>query len=129
MDLLLNSVWALVALSSVAFWLRRKQRLFARPKDSFVALVMALLILFPVVSLNDDRCLAQNSSETDSIQIGDRSGSNADFVDSSAWSLPMHAFAAPMQQTERSFALHESPRAYYANPVLDPAWCRPPPLV
>jgi hypothetical protein len=56
-ELLLNLVWAIIALVVLsAFWLQRKQQCQrAIPRlISLVAVVTALLIIFPVISIDDD---------------------------------------------------------------------------
>ena len=71
MELFFNSVWALVAIASVCLWLRLGRRTLADRHMSFIALVMLIVILFPVISVSDDLWSIQNPAETDSCQRRD----------------------------------------------------------
>ena len=68
MELLLNSVWAMLGLLSICLWLRTEKRTRAERLLPFVALVMVILILFPVISVSDDLWALQNPAEVDSSQ-------------------------------------------------------------
>lgn len=66
MELFLNRVGACVALAIVVQWLRLAPDAGFDHKTQFVALVLLILILFPVISVTDDLLVAQNAAETDS---------------------------------------------------------------
>lgn len=65
MVVLLNAVWVLLSLAAVWVWLQLR-RGGSRYSFSvqFFALSCALVILFPVVSANDDLCVEQAAIET-----------------------------------------------------------------
>jgi hypothetical protein len=68
MELSLNSVWALLAVAFAYLWLRLGRRTIDERQRSFVALVMLIVILFPVISVSDDLWSIQNPAETDTCQ-------------------------------------------------------------
>lgn len=63
MELALNLVWAVLAVSAMGVWLRFGSR--SERRGQFIALSMLLLILFPVISVTDDLQLPQNPAEAD----------------------------------------------------------------
>ena len=71
MEVLLNSVWALVAIAFVCLWIQLGRRRDADRHLSFIALVMLIVILFPVISVSDDLWSLQNPAETDTCQRRD----------------------------------------------------------
>jgi hypothetical protein len=71
MELFLNSAWALLAVAIVYLWLRLGRRAVSERQMSFVALVMLIVILFPVISVSDDLWSIQNPAETDTCQRRD----------------------------------------------------------
>lgn len=68
MEILLNFAWALMAIACLGLWFRFGRHTGVDRCASFVALVMLLVILFPVISVSDDLWSAQNPSETDTCQ-------------------------------------------------------------
>lgn len=71
MEPLFNFVWALVAMASVCYWLKRGQRTTKGRHSSLVGLAMLVVILFPVISVSDDLWSLQNPAETDTCQRRD----------------------------------------------------------
>lgn len=66
MELFLNLLGISVAMAFVCLWLRQASFPGSDRKTQFVALVLLILILFPVISVTDDLLAAQNPAETDS---------------------------------------------------------------
>lgn len=71
MEIFLNLAWLVVALLSVGLWLRFEHRTGKERRLPMIALVMLLLILFPVISVSDDLWSIQNPAETDASQRRD----------------------------------------------------------
>ena len=71
MELFLNSGWALVAIASLFLWLHLGRRKAADRHLSFIALVMLIVTLFPVISVSDDLWCLHNLAETDTCQRRD----------------------------------------------------------
>jgi hypothetical protein len=65
MELFLNSVWMLVAITGICLWLKSARRTGCRQYLPLVALAMLVAILFPVISVSDDLWSLQNPAETD----------------------------------------------------------------
>lgn len=127
MELVFNSVWALVTLASVCLWLRFGRRTGAHRHLSLIALVMLVAILFPVISVSDDLWSIQNPAETDTLQ-------RRDHRDSSPHTLPLLAVLPQLAGFELRFEFRqlEAPRFFAVaaidNPALDPIDNRPPPI-
>jgi hypothetical protein len=68
MEILLNSVWALVVTAIVCLWVRFGERTNGDRRTPFVAMAMLIVILFPVISVSDDLWSIQNPAETDTCQ-------------------------------------------------------------
>ena len=71
MEILLNSVWALVVTAIVCLWVRFGEGTNGDRRTSFIAMAMLVVILFPVISVSDDLWSIQNPAETDSCQRRD----------------------------------------------------------
>lgn len=65
MELILNLAWAILAMAGLYAWVRLCPTSGNSRRAQFVALVMLLLILFPVVSVTDDIWAAHNPAEAD----------------------------------------------------------------
>jgi hypothetical protein len=65
MELTLNLAWALMAVVLVRLWLRAAPSSSACPRSQMVALLMLIVILFPVISVTDDLGAALNPAELD----------------------------------------------------------------
>lgn len=68
MEILLNSVWALVVGAIVCLWVRFGERTNGDRRTPFIAMAMLIVILFPVISVSDDLWSIQNPAETDTCQ-------------------------------------------------------------
>jgi len=127
MELFLNTAWALLATVIVCQWLRFEGRAREGRRARIVALVMLIIILFPVISVSDDLWSSQNPAEAVSCQ---RRGHrvccpHADFPAIAA--LPGAAvvplnFGSVGLDAPRPASLVE-----IGNPVLHPIQNRPPP--
>jgi hypothetical protein len=70
-EILLNLAWAALALLIVCLWLRIDHRTATNRRRQFVAIVVLMAILFPVISVSDDLMAVQNATEQDGSQRRD----------------------------------------------------------
>ena len=127
MELFLNSAWATVAMVIVFLWLRLERRAKAETRLSFIALVMLIVVLFPVISVSDDLWSLQNPAESDTCQRRDHLASCPHSIFPVISALPEPApaeltfgflgFVAPLNLTTLAVE----------NPALAPIQNRPPP--
>jgi len=68
MELVLNLAWVVLAALMCWLWIGCASREGADLRTQFVALVLVVLILFPVISVTDDLIATQNFVETDCCQ-------------------------------------------------------------
>jgi nitrate reductase NapE component len=68
METFLNLAWGCLAIVSVCLWMRFELRTGAQRRLPLIALIMLLVILFPVISVSDDLWSIQNPAETDTCQ-------------------------------------------------------------
>jgi hypothetical protein len=127
MELFLNSAWAVMSIVIVCLWLRLDGRTKGERRLPFVALVMLIVILFPVISVSDDLWSLQNPAETDTCQ-------RRNHLDSSPHSIfPAIAALPELAPTELTFSSRwiaaplSLPLTVVENPALDPIQNRPPP--
>lgn len=66
MELILNLVWAVLACAGILSWMHADKSTDSSKRTQVVALLMLIVILFPVISVTDDIWAAQNPAETDS---------------------------------------------------------------
>jgi hypothetical protein len=71
MELILNLAWGLLALASICLWARVECREGVERRRQVIALLMLIVILFPVISVSDDLWSIQNPAETDAVQRRD----------------------------------------------------------
>jgi hypothetical protein len=127
MESLLNFAWVMMAIACLCLWFRFGRRAVADRRVSFIALVMLLVILFPVISVSDDLWSVQNPAETDTCQRRDHPDSCSHTSLPAIAARPLPAFA------ELSFKIQRfsvSPHPFQPapdNPALDPIQNRPPP--
>jgi hypothetical protein len=127
MELFLNSAWVMMAVVIVILWLRLEGRAKAETRLSFIALVMLIVILFPVISVSDDLWSLQSPAETNTYQRRDHQGSCPHSIFPVISALPepapaeltfgFHGFVAPFRFTKLAVE----------NPALAPIQNRPPP--
>jgi len=127
MELFLNSAWALLAVAIVYLWLRLGRRAVSERQMSFVALVMLIVILFPVISVSDDLWSIQNPAETDTCQRRNHMASCQHFDFSPVVVLPEPAIAEHAFGFQRLTAAIDLPLRGTENPALGPIQIRPPP--
>ncbi len=89
MELILNSVWAVVAFVTLCLWLRLDCRDQAERRRSLIALCLLVVILFPVISVSDDLWAIQNPAEESGQQRKDRLASALQPVSTLIAILPM----------------------------------------
>jgi hypothetical protein len=68
MEIFLNLAWTSLAILSLGLWMRFERRTGRHRRMPLIALVMLLVILFPVISVSDDLWSIQNPAETDTCQ-------------------------------------------------------------
>ena len=126
MELFLNSAWAVMAVVAICVWLCLERRDKAERRLSFVALVMLLVILFPVISVSDDLWSLHNPAETDTCQ-------RRDHVAPCPHSI-FHATAVLPEPPPAELAVFQNlgvtlgfPELTHESPALGPIQNRPPP--
>jgi hypothetical protein len=85
MEIFLNLAWAMLALSSVCLWVRFGRRTGMDRRIPVIALLMLIVVLFPVISVSDDLWSLQNPAETNAFQRRDQLNPSPHSV------LPQHA--------------------------------------
>jgi len=65
MELLLNLAWLVIAGVIMYLWLRGECHESPDRRGQFIAVVMLIAILFPVISVSDDLLAIQNGTEAD----------------------------------------------------------------
>ena len=94
---------------------------------SFVALVMLIVILFPVISVSDDLWSIQNPAETDTCQRRDHRVCCSHSIFPAIAALP-EPVLAELRFGYQSIAVpHDRPFVDVENPALAPIQNRPPP--
>ncbi len=71
MEILLNLIWAALALSIVCLWLRTGCASGSDRRRQIIAIAVLIAILFPVISVSDDLMAIQSATETDTCQRRD----------------------------------------------------------
>ena len=127
MELFLNSAWAAMAIVLGCVWLRLDDRDKAEGRLSFVALIMLLVILFPVISVSDDLWSLQNPAETDTYQRRDHQGLCPHSIFPATAALPEPVPAEPALGLKRLVAPFTLQFLAVASPALGPIQNRPPP--
>src|ERR1019366_5936265 len=127
MELFLNSVWALVGIAIVCLWLQHERSNKTDRRLPFIALVMLIVILFPVISVSDDLWSIQNPAETDTCQRRDHLASSHHCLFPALTALPQPTFAELNFEFRHLDALFEIPSRAVDNPALFPIQNRPPP--
>jgi hypothetical protein len=129
MELLLNSVWALVGIAIVCLWLQHERSNKTDRRLPFIALVMLIVILFPVISVSDDLWSIQNPAETDTCQRRNHLGNSPHSVLHPVSAIPTTAFAGITFCSRFSIVPLEQSTVYVENPAFRSIQNRPPPAV
>lgn len=137
MEISLNLAWVLLTALMLWQWLRSAPlaradgRARARTTDrriQFVALVMLLLILFPVISVTDDLQAIQNPAETDCLQRRGHACSTPHCVHPPVAAPPLPAFAALSLGVGRPAAPGILDAPVFDLPAMFPILNQPPPV-
>jgi hypothetical protein len=127
MELFLNLAWAVLAIAFVSLWLETDTRTGAERRLSMTALVMFLVILFPVISVSDDLWSIQNPAETDSCQRRDHLATCPHTMVPAPAVLPPPLFAGVIFKVENASLRLDPPMRAMGNPALRSIQNRPPP--
>jgi hypothetical protein len=126
-EIFLNLAWVCLALGSICLWLRLEQRTAPQRRLHLIALVMVLVILFPVISVSDDLWSIQNPAETDTSQRRNQIGPSLYLVLPVLGSPPVPLFAPVNLVAQYLSASIDVPAESYAIPPLEGIDNRPPP--
>ena len=132
METFLNLVWALLVALMFGLWLHfaprsGSNRRVDSPQIQFVALVVLILLLFPVISVTDDLQAVQNPAETDSCQRRDHVCVTAHSPSPAVAAPPQLAFAGLSIPYFRLAAPSGLFTPVVDNPALARIENRPPP--
>jgi hypothetical protein len=72
MELSLDYVWVVAAITSACLWLRPGRRTLVSRRLSVVGLFPFIVILFPAISIRDDLRSIQNPAQTKTFQLRDQ---------------------------------------------------------
>lgn len=128
MEIFLNSAWALVAICLTCIWIYIEPRSGAHRLVPLVALIMLVVILFPVISVSDDLWSIQNPAETDGSPRRDQLVSNFHSIVPDIASLPEAPFAERSPQFARADAVAQRVSSVFDDAVLTAIENRPPPV-
>ena len=126
MEMILNLVWVLGAIASVALWLRVAHRNGASPRAQFVARLLLLVIVFPVISVTDDLQALQNPAELDCCARRHHAASCTHSI-LSAVAAPPPLAMAELSSSFMRVALPDNPPLPLKTPALESIRSRPPP--
>src|ERR1035437_9485430 len=94
MELILNLVWALLAIVLVRLWLRHAPSKSTSTRTQLAALAMLIVILLPVISVTDDLQTIQNPAELDCCARRNHAASCPQSIFPAVATLPPPVFAA-----------------------------------
>jgi len=126
-EILLNSVWALLALLIVTVWLRLEVPEGTDRRRQIIVILILIAILFPVISVSDDLMAMQSATEQDGLQRRDY------LAASSAHPVLLFAAIVPALIIEMSpgsppfISIRGLPRPSIERAVLSVSGNRPPP--
>jgi hypothetical protein len=127
MELALNLAWALLAAYLVRLWMVHARREGASRRTQIAALVMLILVLFPVISVTDDLLAAQNPAEVESSLRRDDGALQSHSIVPVLAALPPVFFASPDFAAPRCVTLCYSTTSTVKSPALQSIQNRPPP--
>jgi hypothetical protein len=128
MELTLNLVWALLAVVLFRVWLRSEPACAARTRLQIVALLMLIVILFPVISVTDDLGAALNPAELDCCARRHHAVSCPHSIFPDAVTLTPPVFAMLSLDFLRFAAPGNHPAPLVKIPALASIQNRPPPV-
>lgn len=127
MELILNLVWALLAIVLVRLWLRHAPSKSTSTRTQLAALAMLIVILLPVISVTDDLQTIQNPAELDCCARRNHAASCPQSIFPAVATLPPPVFAE-LSFGFSGFATPGHPHAPLVKiPALSPIQNRPPP--
>jgi hypothetical protein len=127
MEIVLNLIWALLAVVMVRLWMSFARREGASPRTQLAALAILIAILFPIISVTDDLLTAQNPAEIECCARRNHAVSCPHSIFPAVAALPPPALAAPSLGFVRFVAPSSSSFPTVDNPALAPIQNRPPP--
>jgi len=127
MELVLNLVWALLAVAIVRLWLRHAPKDALNHRTQVAALLLLLLILFPVISVTDDLAAMQNPAEVESCLRRSHGATWQHSIFPDVFTLPANQLAEFHLRIEPWTAVVQLPVPFVDNPALAPIQNRPPP--
>ena len=128
MELVLNLVWAVLAVAIVRLWLNHAPIEAADRRTGWAALFLLLLILFPVISVTDDLQAMQNPAEAETALRKVQSAVNPYTICPATAALPESVVAAvDLVVLPIAIATHP-PLSASDDPALAPIQIRPPPV-
>jgi hypothetical protein len=128
MEFFLNSAWAMMAALVVCLWLRLESRGSGDRRLPFVALVMLIVILFPVISVSDDLWSIQNPAESDTCLRRGHLASSPHSIFPATAAPPQPTFAMLRSGYQRLSTPQDPDLPRLENPALVPIQNRPPPM-
>jgi hypothetical protein len=128
MELALNFAWAVLAVVLVRLWLRAAPPNAARTRIQAVALLMLIVILFPVISVTDDLGASLNPAELDCCARRHHAAACSHSVFPAAAMLPPPDFAELSFGFLRFAAPDNRPAPMVKIPALASIQNRPPPV-
>lgn len=128
MEIFFNLVWALVAIGLVFIWIRIEPRRGAQRRLHLIALVMLLVILFPVISVSDDLWSIQNPAETDTCPRRDHFVSSLHSIFPNLQALPEPMFTQLHLGFSRVYAAVQGVSPVINDFLLIAIENRPPPV-
>ena len=127
MELILNLVWGFLAIASICLWARVERTDCAERRPQLVALLMLIVVLFPVISVSDDLWSIQNPAETDSVQRSDQLASPTHSIFPAVATICISAFAGMRLGYLRSSLPAPSQPLIHTTPPPARILSRPPP--
>jgi len=127
MELILNLVWAMLAVVCAGLWMRDARHCGVSPRVQAIALLLFIVILLPVISVTDDLQSLQYPAELDCCARRHCTGASSQSVFSAVAALPPMAIAEFPLLYLCKVAPGSSPLLPVKNPALAAIQNRPPP--
>jgi hypothetical protein len=112
----------------VCLWLRFERRDPADRRQSFIAMLMLVAVLFPVISITDDLWAIHNPAETETCLRRDHLASNAHSIFPAVAATPALACAEFVFGFQGFIVPLHLPLLAVYNPAFDAIENRPPPV-